>query len=443
MVVDERINNIRESIFKKGIIYAILTAVCLIACKAILILISKQFEIEKLIFEAVIILSGFGVLILSMLYKEGNPYYYKQSAEYFLGISLLGFAIYVVLSLNMVIDSYISLFSELFLFESLCLFYFIYQYKKNDIYCNNEIISKENQVYYKAVIKNIIKLLLLSAISFSLAFVVGIAIYVDSGFLVGILYIILTFIITTVSIIAIYLFISIIEKVSYKEENEKQVFKGKYSKATLIVGIFYTLLIVFYFLKSIILIYISEVADLLEINFSEVISFFSYLLSQCNYLSYALFACLVSYLLVQTRHNRNVVNGIKVVIITTVLTYFIYYVSSFLFYLELKINFSLPLRYIGSFLSFIVYSTKILGILYILIHLAYEMKFDTVVIVIPITNLIIAFITFIFTISNKGYKLNDFFNYITMLINVCYVILFAVVKNNKKRIEKFESTLEE
>lgn len=449
MVIDELTNKIRESIYKKSIIIAIITALVLIGLNALYILLDHPFELEDCIPEIAIILGGIGVLLFSLIFKDENPSYYKDASKYFLGVSLIGFAIYIVVRLGKLHQmSYIELFNKLFLFEALSLFYFTYQFKKKNLYFNQEIISEGNQLYYRLVFKNILKLLFLTAIAFLLSFVIGIAVYVNSNELIIVLiFIFLSFIVTFFSASIIYLFLSIVDKVSYKEETEELLIKKNYSKATLLVGIAFILLLLFGRVISVVLEITLDIAYVVEIDLYKVSSFFSYVSIYNNFFLIALFGCLVSYLLVQTRHNKNVVIGIRVVAVTTILKYVMIFVSLFItsiaLHNKLGVNLSFLTYYIRPFLNFSVSTVHIIGILYILLHLAYEKKFNLAVIIIPCVNIFLVFLGFIIELTSQSIFFNRLINFFSMLANIGYVVLFVVIKNKKSKKSELDITLKE
>ena len=284
MFFDERIESQSGKIFRKGILFATILTVIFTICKVLNYQEFAFWDIFSFLAEATVILSGVIILLNGEFFQEHSEVkderyysekyaYYNKAAKTFLFCSIGGFAASILIDLT-----YSSIFPSNFLLLYLELIGFVfisYEFKKNGINFNYSIIDKNNRDYYAAVFKGIGKMALIILGIYTLPTIYAL---INSGWsaFFAILLICLEWI---VSLGAIYLIISWIEKVSRNEEEQN----GKIYKCLLIS---FSFVVVLSFLKAFSQIYyfaFSTGGIRHDVPLGQIAAFFSYVNKYFDY----------------------------------------------------------------------------------------------------------------------------------------------------------------
>ncbi len=283
MMNDERINYEMGNLKK--------TLLLIILSLGIIVFIIKLFysltcEIPWYLFitEVIAIISTSSVLIGTLFIKsdvKDEVYDHLLSNYYDKGFKVVLYIIFIAFALQMppyiinANDNSINVSSNIFL--NLVLFvilFFGYSFlRSKKIYFNANIIEEDNKIYYKGVFKNVLQIIKFFSIVYGCSIVVSLF-YINNN-LYGsmLLSIIIAYISSIFTNCIYYLFISLLEKIYYKEE-----FTKKISTATIV-----TLTIVF--LSTIVYLFFSVLMYITNFNSGTIVAKLIYTKKYFQYLS--------------------------------------------------------------------------------------------------------------------------------------------------------------
>lgn len=414
MFLDERINKEKSKVYSRAIFYATLISVLYLIINSIIF----NFRFVRSIPEIFIIITG-TVIIIMDIYKFGvksnderlvneRVVYYEKAAKIFLSLSLLGVAIAIPLQFLNLEEAALAtkLFTSL---EVLGFVYFAYSLKKNKIYFNYSFIEKE-EGYYREVAKNMIKLIIMISIVYLIAFILAGLIFLIYSWMIAVMIaLIFAFIISAVNLTLYYLFISFIERESYKSILNSD----KHLKSQFIVGILY---VVIQFI-IIILRYKYRTFDFSQSS-TEAVQIISRYVDTVNGLSIIatiLFAMLVTNIFLQYKDR---VKGINFIIFasicTQIFTLLITHVNHWSFFNNtLKLE---MLRIIISYINIAFSIINFIGVLLLFIYLVKKGR-NKVIIFVPI-------ISFVFTlISNVQPEIS---NKTLLIISILQIVNISI-----------------
>lgn len=242
---DERINYEMGNLKKKLLLIILSLGIIIFIIK---LLYSFTCEIPCYLFitEFIAIISTLSTFIGTLFikadvkdeaYKHILSNYYDKSFKIVLYIIFITFSLqmpsYIINSNDNSINVSSNIFLNLVLFIILFFGYSFLRSKK--IYFNADIIEEDNKIYYKGVFRNILQIIKFFTIVYGCAIVISLFYINNKLYGSMLLSIIIAYISSILTNSIYYLFISLLEKIYYKEE-----FTKKISTATII-----TLAIVF------------------------------------------------------------------------------------------------------------------------------------------------------------------------------------------------------
>lgn len=425
MFNDERINNETNKIFSKAILYATIISTIYLIVKIIVF----GFILSSFISALFIVLTGIVILIID--YTEYKHYnydermihlrmeYYKKASFVFLGMSLLGFAIGIplqflfpreVLPMN---DLYINL-------QVLGFIYFVYKFKSKGIYFNYTFIEKEAG-YYKHVFKNILKLAILLGLVYGIAFILSAILLLAKTWIVSVLVsILIAFMISILDLSIVYLFISIIERLTYKS-----LLNGrKHLNSQVVLGV----LIVVSTAISFYLRYKLSVLDPTNVtNVALMVTRISKSSQTLSQLGQALLAMLLSNILLQFKDKVKGIGLITLVIIVSTVTALVF---NYLPYLEIfsDINNAHKIYLFVNYFNIMMSLISTIGWVFLTIFLIRNnySKF----------RLLIPIVMFLFVVFNLQFQdfpdnVKAIFILTQIVFNMIYIVSLVKIKNSE------------
>lgn len=420
MFSDERVNRQTSKIFSKAILYATIISALYLMIKTYVFGVIFSGSISELF----IIITGVVIVGLDISKFKKSDYdervvearflYYKKASIIFLGMSLLGFSLAIPISfLKMNETPPINiLFINL---ELLGFIYFSYQFKKHNIYFNYSFIENRT-VYYKRVLKNILKLTILTSIVYGLALFITLIIFINQAWMISIvLSLIISFLVSLLSLSLYYLFISWMERMTYNS-----LLNGsKHLSSQWIIGGLYIIASAY---GSYITYLIRTVNFTNATNLAQRISYLINTSSWTNRISQLLLVMLLSNIILQFKER---VKGIGTMIFTIIMTTIISLLTMNIAYLDMfndSKNLEI-LSLITSYTNWAFYIISSYGFLLLTIFLI-KNKMSKNRIFIPIMG----FVLYILNIVIKD--LPDNSPLILMILSVIYscVYVYSLVK---------------
>ena len=308
MFNDERINRVCARVYRTGILLAVLYT----ALYGVYHAVTAGIRGSLLVMEVIIILTGCVILLVGLFSgglsrderaEEQRHRYYLTAGKVFVVMALLGYAISISLQ-GVSGYPHNTLVSRLL---TLGCVYFFYTFKRNEVSFNYTFIDEPPSAYYRHVLRNIGVLAAVLVIPFALSAMMALALYRSLAYFLAIL---LGYILSTVELGAYYLILSILEKLNEREEEteEKATCRGLLRKGTMIAFLF--------------CIGAQTVDVLLEVAYRWVVTAFSLTQSRdvvmalsratgdWTYLTLALVALAVSFLMEQYIHSKRVRIGV-------------------------------------------------------------------------------------------------------------------------------------
>ena len=228
MFNDERINNESGKIYRNGIIIATLVSLIYGILKAICFGLNRFFVLSFT--EVFIIVSGVIILIIGEIHYVGRDEratyerhdFYLKSAKIFIICALSGYALSIPFNVaNTTVN--IATNELIIALEVLGFIYFFWSFKSRDINFNYSFIAENKKSYYVHVFSNIGKLAGVLAVVFSVSIVADLFIHKD---IVSLISIIVGYVCSVLGLAIEYLFISVVEKITYYEDSGKKLKTG-------------------------------------------------------------------------------------------------------------------------------------------------------------------------------------------------------------------------
>ncbi|VEU80579.1 hypothetical protein [Haploplasma axanthum] len=435
MFSDERINNKISDIFKNGIIYATLVSVVFLILKIIPNQMFKNLNLEYIISELAIILTGVIIILVGWYKFKDNlnderidvskKNYYVTAAKFFLGFSLLGFAIAVPLQFNKA-NLYLPLNTLLINLEILGFIYLNYMFKSNKIYFNYSFIENKKD-YYTNVFKNILKLLILVVSIYLVSLFIALIMYIDTQYLGNIvLAILLAAVFSFISLSVIYLYISWIERLSYLS-----LLKGhKYLVSQLVTGAFLILLTIisFYLAVKILTIDSNNTTNLAE-RLNNLINYKNYVL----WISTVLNCMFITTVLLQFKNRVKGINayiilsqiGVLKILFTTQIAVFD------VFRIQDNHKIVENMMIINYWINIVMNVFNLIATILIVISLVNKNKDRKLYSIVFLQLVVVIYQIFINIGRNPKQSESIFFNVLLLIGSIISVILFALIKTEK------------
>ena len=228
MFNDERINNESGKIYRNGIIIATLVSLIYGILKAICFGLNRFFVLSFT--EVFIIVSGVIIFIIGEIHYGGRDEratyerhdFYLKAGKIFIICALSGYALSIPFNVaNTTVN--IATNELIIALEVLGFIYFFWNFKSRDINFNYSFIAEDKKSYYVHVFSNIGKLAGVLAVVFSVSIVVDLFIHKD---IVSLISIIVGYVCSVLGLAIEYLFISVVEKITYDEDSGKKLKTG-------------------------------------------------------------------------------------------------------------------------------------------------------------------------------------------------------------------------
>ena len=228
MFNDERINNESGKIYRNGIIIATLVSLIYGILKAICFGLNRFFVLSFT--EVFIIVSGVIILIIGEIHYVGRDEratyerhdFYLKAGKIFIICALSGYALSIPFNVaNTTVN--IATNDLIIALEVLGFIYFFWSFKSRDINFNYSFIAENKKSYYVHVFSNIGKLAGVLAVVFSVSIVADLFIHKD---IVSLISIIVGYVGSVLGLAIEYLFISVVEKITYDEDSGKKLKTG-------------------------------------------------------------------------------------------------------------------------------------------------------------------------------------------------------------------------
>ena len=228
MFNDERINNESGKIYRNGIIIATLVSLIYGILKAICFGLNRFFVLSFT--EVFIIVSGVIILIIGEIHYVGRDEratyerhdFYLKAGKIFIICALSGYALSIPFNVaNTTVN--IATNELIIALEVLGFIYFFWSFKSRDINFNYSFIAENKKSYYVHVFSNIGKLAGVLAVVFSVSIVADLFIHKD---IVSLISIIVGYVGSVLGLAIEYLFISVVEKITYDEDSGKKLKTG-------------------------------------------------------------------------------------------------------------------------------------------------------------------------------------------------------------------------
>ncbi len=236
MFFDERIHSESGRIYERGIFFAMLITFLFAVLRALPLIRDGEFTLLIFTTELFILIAGIGILLYAALRfrGEGDERTIKEKHDYFvragwifLLAALAGYAFAIVFSAERGTGD-APANALILLLELLGVTYFFYSFKSRDISFNYSFIGEKR--YYSRVFMNIAKLAAILAVPFFFAAWLDLLVHGVADWFVAI---ILSYVLSVFGLGLFYLYISVIERLSYADESEALLKKG--TKVSMIV----------------------------------------------------------------------------------------------------------------------------------------------------------------------------------------------------------------
>lgn len=241
MFNDERINKEMSKLKKLIIIISFIVSVIFLLYKLIAITFYKESYLN-LALEGFIFVVSLTILLIPLFTKEKNKdeLYIKKKEKYY-DKAFIIFLYLVLGAYSFLLPLYAinkgTEYSKTNLSMSLIINFSVYvaygflRFKK--IYFNYNIIEENKNKYYKIVSKNILKIAKFVSFNYVLTFPFSIIYLIENKSFLLIIIMLITFIIIFALSTAYYLLMSILERVSFDEENKKRMTTSTFILLTL------------------------------------------------------------------------------------------------------------------------------------------------------------------------------------------------------------------
>ncbi len=229
MFFDERIHSESGRIYQRGILFATLITFLFAVLRAIPLVRDGEFILRVFTTELFILIAGIGILLYAALrfrgacdermLKEKHDYFVKAGWG-FLIAALAGYAFAIVFSAEREMRDAPANYLILLL-GLLGLTYFFYAFKSRDISFNYSFIGEKK--YYSRVFINIGKLAAILAVPFFFAAWLDLLVHGVADWFVAIIF---SYVLSVFGLGIFYIYISVIERLSYTDESEALLKRG-------------------------------------------------------------------------------------------------------------------------------------------------------------------------------------------------------------------------